>query len=574
MQIRPVVVLVILLALFADRTVTAKKFDRSPEPSLKTLSAGEFENVRRDFLTSSSSVKKRRFQFEFCEPQDDDLREWKKTLNLIMRELTKISLSKPAITSAGKCTRYDGEIEGSIRLNLSGASLVDLRPIAAIDYLFELNLSHNLITSITPLEDMKLLFGLDISFNKIENMGRLKGLDHLNTLDASDNKISTVAPPSSLHLYQINLKNNQIQDALPLLNGGSQSLERIFLKGNPLNRASEELSLNSLFGRPTLWRKPSPGMVETFTRQEWDRIAITIDAGPKPKKAYIWEKTANVLHLVEEIGKKAASKPETANPKYFQFRINQQDWRARRWDVKGYVDKLNRIDTDAEDIIEPTGSLMCSGNRQRESYSIAKFDERAKGSSFQRCKAAGLQVGSTASIDKVKALADQFAAIVRSGPPELPPLTFSHSRPRCLFLGTPAQALFYKGEVFTQRCEHTGFNSNYAAQVTLDEDFAELQEAREFAKLVDPAGSCTQDSECEILVQDNGFGVKKCSVNRNSIHKKKVESLMKALLTLQTRGNRRSLVEYNQNLGTPKCVKGKCAEVDTPFEMLYKSISK
>ncbi|HEV7251595.1 MAG TPA: leucine-rich repeat domain-containing protein [Mesorhizobium sp.] len=81
-----------------------------------------------------------------------------------------------------RCADAAAHFAADATLDLSGAMLADVRPVALLGHLEALDLSGNAITDIAPLLGMKTLVSLDLSDNRIAQVDGLDGLPKLRHL--------------------------------------------------------------------------------------------------------------------------------------------------------------------------------------------------------------------------------------------------------------------------------------------------------------------------------------------------------------------------------------------------------
>ena len=137
------------------------------------------------------------------------------------------------------------------RLTLTNYAIGDIAPLAGLTSLDHIDLEGNAIVDLTPLAGLTSVRRIELSGNEIADLGPLSGLTSLEWLVASDNQIVDIGPLSSLtSIFQLELAFNQIVDIGGLVaNDGIGRGDWVNLTGNPLDVASNETHIPSLFGR-------------------------------------------------------------------------------------------------------------------------------------------------------------------------------------------------------------------------------------------------------------------------------------------------------------------------------------
>ena len=135
-------------------------------------------------------------------------------------------------------------------LDLSYASITDIRLIARFRYLTYLNLYDVPISDISPLTGLTKLRLLWLSSCKISDVSPLAGLKNLKVLSLNYNQITDVSPLAELvNLQQLYLRGNQIKNKKPLFTLLRKNLDmKIYLDlgGGPLQVPSEDVNADGV----------------------------------------------------------------------------------------------------------------------------------------------------------------------------------------------------------------------------------------------------------------------------------------------------------------------------------------
>ena len=127
-------------------------------------------------------------------------------------------------------------------LGLGNNQISDLTPLGNLTSqpTLQLQLDRNRISDLTPLARLSSLTGvLFLHNNQISDLGPLASLTELGALVLSDNQISDLTPLASLtELRRLQLDNNRISDVAPLAANRGIGYSVVYLRGNPLSRAS------------------------------------------------------------------------------------------------------------------------------------------------------------------------------------------------------------------------------------------------------------------------------------------------------------------------------------------------
>ena len=127
----------------------------------------------------------------------------------------------------------------------------DLSPLAGLTQLPYLLLYGNNISDLSPLAGLTNLTDLALMDNNISDLSPLSGLTNLTGLGVDRNNISDLSSLASLtNLTTLSLTDNNISDLSPLVaNTGLGNGDRVYVRGNPLNRASIKTHIPALQNR-------------------------------------------------------------------------------------------------------------------------------------------------------------------------------------------------------------------------------------------------------------------------------------------------------------------------------------
>jgi hypothetical protein len=124
--------------------------------------------------------------------------------------LLEFALSTRVLAQIPDCT-------GMTSLDLSGAGISDLSPLATCTSLEQLFLGNNEISDISPLAGLENLRNLNLESNQITDIGPLDGLTQLTSLELGSNQISDITALGGLtQLTSLRLQVNQISDITAL----------------------------------------------------------------------------------------------------------------------------------------------------------------------------------------------------------------------------------------------------------------------------------------------------------------------------------------------------------------------
>jgi Leucine-rich repeat (LRR) protein/putative cell wall-binding protein len=124
-----------------------------------------------------------------------------------LHQLRRLYLSSTPITNFDSVANLVNLTE----LDLSNNQISDLRPISYLKNLTNLYLNSNLITDLSPLSNLLNLESLSLGENKIADITKLSTLSNLQSLDLYDNEITDISPLSSLtKLTEVLLDRNFI----------------------------------------------------------------------------------------------------------------------------------------------------------------------------------------------------------------------------------------------------------------------------------------------------------------------------------------------------------------------------
>jgi internalin A len=141
-------------------------------------------------------------------------------------------------------------------LDLSNNQIKDVAPLAQCTALRSLDLSQNAIEDIQVIKQFSKLHSLYLKGNAVKDwtpLGQMKMLDTLNLNNCKIEDLSFLKPLNRLKL--VLLQENAIKDLTPLLEMAKADsanqfamLWRIYLKGNPIEPQSEQVSQLKAFG--------------------------------------------------------------------------------------------------------------------------------------------------------------------------------------------------------------------------------------------------------------------------------------------------------------------------------------
>ena len=163
-----------------------------------------------------------------------------------LKQLQSLTLVSNAVASVAPLAR-DNALQ---YLELSHNQVKDAAPLASLEHLSSLYLSYNKLTTLGPVTNLNRLVSLYLDGNKIKSLAGVERLSRLNMLSATHNAIEDITPVAALgEPTFLILAHNRIHDIAPLYRsltndlGGQQRFGpfvRIYLQGNPLNRAAKK----------------------------------------------------------------------------------------------------------------------------------------------------------------------------------------------------------------------------------------------------------------------------------------------------------------------------------------------
>ena len=102
-------------------------------------------------------------------------------------------------------------------LDLSGAQVEDITPLAALTDLRVLDLSRTQVQDISPLSGLTYLQGLSLWRTQVRDISQLAGLTNLRVLDLTRTQVQEISPLAGLtNLEALTLSRTQVRDISPL----------------------------------------------------------------------------------------------------------------------------------------------------------------------------------------------------------------------------------------------------------------------------------------------------------------------------------------------------------------------
>lgn len=157
------------------------------------------------------------------------------------------------------CEEINKRLQNKRFVNIPGAEVSDLAPLAGFSQIESLNLSYNNIDSTSALDNLPALEQLIITHNKLTSIPKLKASKNLTLLNTSFNPISDIGDISHLsNLKQLQMDQTAVADFSPIKNPNLQVLSLRFLEGDlDLSTLPElpnllELSLDESFSMTDL----------------------------------------------------------------------------------------------------------------------------------------------------------------------------------------------------------------------------------------------------------------------------------------------------------------------------------
>ncbi|MCY4011656.1 MAG: leucine-rich repeat domain-containing protein [Gammaproteobacteria bacterium] len=132
-----------------------------------------------------------------------------------------------------------------VSLDLADNSVADLSPLSALVRLHRVELRGNAVADTSPLAAMTRLTSLDLLDNAVEDIGPLAGLVDMRWLRLGSNRIGDVSALSAMtKLESLDLEDNRVADLRPL--EGLVDVKSLHLAGNRIADVSPLSEMSSL----------------------------------------------------------------------------------------------------------------------------------------------------------------------------------------------------------------------------------------------------------------------------------------------------------------------------------------